>query len=73
METPGHSPGSICMFTEDMAFTGDTFLNNTKSPLCFPHSNKLDYQQSKNEILQKLNATTKIFPGHGQSFTIGTK
>jgi hydroxyacylglutathione hydrolase len=68
METPGHSPGSICLFAENIAFTGDSILNNVESPLSFPHSSKKEYQQSKINILKKLNFETKIYPGHGEPF-----
>lgn len=70
METPGHSPGSICLFSENMAFTGDTVLNNTKTPLSFPHSNKLEYKNSKKRIFESLKPTTKIYPGHDEPFFI---
>lgn len=68
METPGHSPGSICIFAENMVFTGDTILNNVESPLSFPHSSKTEYEQSKKKIFENLKPHTKIYPGHGESF-----
>ena len=70
METPGHSQGSICLFADNdkIVFTGDTILNNIKSPLCFPHSNKSDYSISFKKIINKIKSNTIIFPGHGESF-----
>jgi hydroxyacylglutathione hydrolase len=68
METPGHSPGSICIFAKNTVFTGDTILNNVESPLIFPHSSKKDHLQSKNKINKKLNSETIIYPGHGEPF-----
>lgn len=70
METPGHSPGSICLFAEDMVFTGDTILNNVESPLSFPHSNKSDYEKSKIRFFYKLRPQTKIYPGHDEPFFV---
>lgn len=70
METPGHSPGSICLFAEGMVFTGDTILNNVESPLSFPHSNKLDYEKSKKRIMENLQPQTKIYPGHDEPFLV---
>lgn len=70
METPGHSPGSICLFAENMVFTGDTILNNVESPLSFPHSNKLDYERSKTRIMEKLKPQIKIYPGHDEPFLV---
>lgn len=71
-ETPGHSPGSICLFAENMVFTGDTILNNVESPLSFPHSNKLDYKKSKKRIFEKLRSQTMIYPGHDEPFLVNS-
>jgi glyoxylase-like metal-dependent hydrolase (beta-lactamase superfamily II) len=72
METPGHSQGSICLFAGDdkTIFTGDTILNSKKSPLGFPHSNKIDYAKSLRKIINKVNKQSIIFPGHGNSFAV---
>lgn len=70
METPGHSPGGICLVGEKTIFTGDTLLNNVESPLSFPHSNKKEYQESKKKILELLTPQHKIYPGHGEPFNL---
>ncbi len=70
METPGHSPGSICIVSDNIIFTGDTLLNGVESPLSFPHSNKKDYQESKKKIFRLLTNQFKIYPGHGEPFKI---
>lgn len=67
-ETPGHSPGSICIKVEDFVFTGDTVLNGVKSPLSFPHSNREAYQLSVQKIREILTDGMTIFPGHDSSF-----
>ena len=69
--TPGHSPGSVCIFTNDTVFTGDTLLNNTKTPLTFPHSNRKDYANSIQKIKTLLNPGMTIYPGHGEPFEVG--
>lgn len=65
-ETPGHSPGSMCIKVNNNIFTGDTLLNNIKTPINIPRSNKDDYYQS----IKKLNGIIKpnsiIYPGHGE-------
>ncbi|MEY4893664.1 MAG: hypothetical protein RL751_474 [Bacteroidota bacterium] len=68
IETPGHSPGSICIIHENQIFTGDTLLNNLKTPLGFPHSNKIEYSQSLEKIFTKIDNNFQIFPGHGLPF-----
>lgn len=68
IETPGHSPGGLCIKTIKALFTGDTLLNKTKTPLSFPHSNKKDYQRSIEKLKNILVPGTTIYPGHGEPF-----
>ena len=68
METPGHSPGSACVFTTDAVFTGDTILNNMKVPLNFPHSNRILHDMSLKKIKKHIKLGIIIFPGHGEPF-----
>jgi hydroxyacylglutathione hydrolase len=68
IETPGHSPGGICIFTDNAVFTGDTILNGTKTPLSFPHSNKKDYAASIERIFAELKPGMTIYPGHHEPF-----
>ena len=68
IETPGHSPGGLCIKTENAFFTGDTLLNKTKTPLSFPHSNKKDYRQSIEKLKNILRSGMTIYPGHGKQF-----
>lgn len=66
--TPGHSPGSICIFTGNSVFTGDTILNGIQSPLKLPGSNKLSYAHSMDKLRLFLRPGMKIYPGHGEPF-----
>ena len=68
IETPGHSPGSICLLTNNFVFTGDTILNNVKSPLSFPSSNKKEYAHSIQKLKSIIKENKLIFPGHDESF-----
>ena len=68
VETPGHSPGSICVFTESNVFTGDTLLNGVKSPLNFPHSDRLQFVSSIYKLNQLLQPSMVIYPGHGDFY-----
>lgn len=71
-ETPGHSPGGLCIKAGNTLFTGDTLLNQTKTPLCFPHSNKNDYHRSKEKLKNILIPGMTIYPGHGDAFIWNT-
>ena len=70
LHTPGHSPGSICLYTPGHLFSGDTIFpggpGNTSNPKTF--------KQIIKSITQKLFTLpddTKIYPGHGPATTIG--
>ena len=67
IETPGHSPGSICILTENFLFTGDTIMK-TRTPLGFPHSNRDKYKKSLLKINKLIKEEVQIFPGHGDPF-----
>ena len=69
IETPGHSPGSSCIFFNNSVFTGDTILNNTKTPLNLPLSDKNLYMHSIQKLEKLLRSGMTIYPGHGEPFT----
>lgn len=73
IETPGHSPGGLCVKVEDSLFSGDTILNGVKSPLTFPHSNRKEYQLSVQKIKEILTKGMTIFPGHDSSFLFNSQ
>lgn len=67
IETPGHTPGSICLYLKDKnaLFTGDTiFAGGGLGRTDFSYSSKKDLYQSIKKIFQLPNKTT-IYPGHG--------
>jgi hydroxyacylglutathione hydrolase len=68
IETPGHSPGGVCIFTADSVFVGDTILNKQKVPLNFPHSNKLEYTNSLKKLEKYIKPGITVYPGHGEPF-----
>ena len=68
METPGHSPGSICIKIGEAIFTGDMFLNTIKTPVNLPNCNKSDYLNSLQKINSTIKINTTIYPGHGEPF-----
>lgn len=68
IETPGHSPGSACFFIDNFVFTGDTLMNNIKTPLNFTHSNREDYKKSLEKLKIYIENFMVIYPGHGEAF-----
>lgn len=70
LETPGHTPGSICIYGHGMVFTGDTLFAGTIGRYDLPGGNGNQLKQSIFEKLVPLPEETKVFPGHGKSSTI---
>lgn len=66
--TPGHTPGSLCIIAGNAAFTGDTFMENTPTPLKFHNSNRQHYNESLRRLKEIFTPGTTIFPGHGAAF-----
>jgi hydroxyacylglutathione hydrolase len=67
--TPGHTPGSLCFWSEGILLSGDTLFpggpGRTASPAAF--------QQILNSLNTKifvLPDSTTIYPGHGPSTTL---
>jgi hydroxyacylglutathione hydrolase len=68
IETPGHSPGSMCILIGQNLFTGDTLLNNTKTPLKLPGSNKKQHSLSLEKLQDYLTPGMSIYPGHDEPY-----
>lgn len=73
LATPGHSGGSVTFYSEEeqTAFTGDTLFRMSIGRTDFPEGDWPAMQHSLTEVLAKLPAATKIYPGHGEPTTIG--
>ncbi len=72
IETPGHTPGSICLYLSsvNVIFSGDLiFAEGNIGRTDFSYSNRNHLLKSINKIL-KMPLATRIFPGHGQSCTV---
>ena len=69
LHTPGHTPGSLCFFTDKYLIAGDTLFpggpGKTQSPDDFRQIIK-----SITEKLFELPEETQVYPGHGEATTI---
>lgn len=75
IETPGHTPGSICLsdIRNNILFVGDlVFAGGGIGRTDFVYSNKNDLYSSLLKIF-KLDEKTDIYPGHGVSFPLGSE
>jgi len=62
--TPGHTPGSVCLYSPPFLFTGDTLFDDDIGRTDMSYSNRSDIQNSLLS-LSKLPPDTIIYPGHG--------
>ena len=69
LHTPGHTPGSLCFFTDRYLIAGDTLFpggpGKTQSPDDFRQ-----IIQSITEKLLELPEEAQVYPGHGEATTI---
>ncbi len=71
IHTPGHTPGGICLLGEREVFTGDTLFAGSVGRTDFPRGSMELLMKSLREKLMVLPEETVIYPGHGESSTIG--
>jgi hydroxyacylglutathione hydrolase len=70
MHTPGHTPGSLCFYTEGYLISGDTLFPGGPGKTGSPADFKQIVDSLKNKIFI-LPDNTRIFPGHGDSAVLG--
>ena len=70
LETPGHTPGSVCIKSGELLLSGDTLFAGSCGRTDFPGGSMSDMRKSL-AALAKLPAETQVVPGHGPSTTIG--
>jgi glyoxylase-like metal-dependent hydrolase (beta-lactamase superfamily II) len=70
--TPGHTPGSACLYCEDLGavFTGHVMLADGPAPEDGEYSDFAEQLNAIGEYLLTLPADTRVLPGHGQETTI---
>jgi hydroxyacylglutathione hydrolase len=71
MHTPGHTPGSCCFCFGDNLFSGDTLFAGGWGNTAFPGGDERAIFKSIREKLMSLPDSTIVYPGHGDSTTIG--
>ena len=70
---PGHSPASICFYSESQSFLigGDVLFRESIGRTDLPGGNHALLLQSIKNNLFVLPDEVKVFPGHGLTTTIG--
>ena len=73
IHTPGHTPGSISLKLGGVIFTGDTLFCGGVGRTDFQYSDEAALYRSIRERLFSQADDTVIYPGHGDSSTIGAE
>ncbi|MBO5952817.1 MAG: MBL fold metallo-hydrolase [Oscillospiraceae bacterium] len=69
LQTPGHTPGSVCIVAEDAMFCGDTLFAGSCGRVDFPGSSVADMRRSLAR-LANLTENYTVYPGHGGPSTL---
>ena len=70
LETPGHTPGSVCLKFGALLLSGDTLFAGSCGRTDFPGGSMAAMRRSL-AALAKLPPETEVVPGHGGTTTIG--
>ena len=70
LHTPGHSPGSICLYSRGHLFSGDTLFSTTHGRTDLPGGSREAMQKSLQRLVA-LPDDTLVYPGHDESTSIG--
>jgi len=72
LHTPGHSPGSITLYSpkESIAIVGDLIFKDSIGRYDLPMSDFSQLKSSIFKVLRELPPKTELIPGHGETTTI---
>jgi glyoxylase-like metal-dependent hydrolase (beta-lactamase superfamily II) len=71
LSTPGHTEGSISLYSVGHVFTGDTLFRETIGRFDLSGGDEQQEVASIRNVLFQLPDETVVWPGHGPSTTIG--
>jgi glyoxylase-like metal-dependent hydrolase (beta-lactamase superfamily II) len=69
LHTPGHTPGCVCLLSQDVMFAGDTLFAGTCGRTDLPYSNP-GQMRSSLARLAALEGDYQVLPGHGHGSTL---
>jgi len=73
IHSPGHSPGEICYYTQNVIFTGDVLFYRSVGGIHFQGSSKSDMVKSVRYLYANFADSKIIYPGHGEFTDIGSE
>lgn len=69
LKTPGHTPGSVCLRTGSLLFSGDTLFAGSCGRTDLPGGNPADMLASL-KLLAAIPENLTVYPGHGEATTL---
>lgn len=69
--SPGHTKGGVCYLIHDKLFSGDTIFLGSVGRTDLPGGSYSDLKKSVKTILDSLDDSVQIFPGHSDVTTVG--
>ena len=69
LQTPGHTPGSVCLLCDGSLFSGDTLFAGSCGRTDLPGGSWNDLQISLSR-LKALEGSFTVYPGHGEATTL---
>ena len=72
LQTPGHTPGSVCLLIGDSLFSGDTLFAGSCGRTDLPGGSWTDMQNSLKRLSQ-IEANLWVLPGHGESTMLASE
>lgn len=73
LHTPGHTSGGICVYGNEVVFSGDTLFEQSIGRTDFPGGSHRQLMNSIKTKLFVLADDTVVLPGHGGNTTIGVE
>ncbi len=70
IKTSGHTIGSCCYKMGNKLFSGDTLFKGSSGRTDFPTGNEKEMQKSLVKIIDNLDDSVVVYPGHEQKTTI---
>lgn len=67
--TPGHTPGSVSLYSKPFLFTGDTLFSDGVGATNHRYSSAKDLHHSL-QTIKALPSGTEVYPGHGEFFLL---
>jgi glyoxylase-like metal-dependent hydrolase (beta-lactamase superfamily II) len=73
MHTPGHTPGSMCLYSEQLSvlFSGDTLHKGRPGRVGEEYHDLQEQLNSIGSLLGPLPKDTRVLPGQGDETTVG--